>query len=72
MPVPPGITGMAKPSKSERDYRAEDDCHTLLRANEITSDPDRHTNAKKHAGKQLRTFRKIAGLPKFGSSRGRR
>src|SRR5262245_53742492 len=54
--------GAAVPSRDPDfdKYRAESDCRTLHDADEIRRDSSRHSAAKKHAGKQLRIFRRIA------------
>lgn len=47
--------------KSESYHSAEYDCDTLMRAEEIKRDPDRHSRAKEHARTKVKAIRKIAG-----------
>lgn len=56
-----------KPSKSEQDYRAEDDFRTLQRAEEVRMDKSRHGRALQHGAKQMTGMQRIMGrLPKAG------
>lgn len=49
----------SKPSKSEMDYRAEDDFRTMQRAEEIRSDNARHTRALAHGRKTISAMTKV-------------
>ncbi len=56
---------MAKPAPapytmSDSDYQAQDDCSTLMRADEITKNPARTKAARRHATKKLSQYRRIA------------
>lgn len=46
-------------SKSEQDWRGEDDHRTLTRAAEVTSDPDRMKGVKKHHRKQTKALASV-------------
>lgn len=62
----------SKPSKSEQDYRAQDDFGTLQRAEEVRGDPMRHTRAMAHGRKQILTMSKVmGGMRKVGPKTGR-
>lgn len=47
------------PSKSEDDYRAEDDHRTMMRAAEIKGDPQRVAGVKRHHAKQRAALSKV-------------
>lgn len=47
--------------KSNHDWQAEDDCRTLMRAEEIKMDKGRHNRAKRHAMKQAKASVRVAG-----------
>lgn len=49
-------------SKSEQDYRAEDDHRTLQRAAEITSDSSRMAGVKRHHAKVTRAARMMDNM----------
>jgi hypothetical protein len=51
----------SKTSKSEQDYRAEDDFRTMQRAAEVTTDKARHDRALAHGRKQVATMTKVMG-----------
>lgn len=65
-----GIAMSAKPSKSEQDYRAEEDFRTLQRAEEVRGDKDRHTRAQTHGRKQISAMSRVL-KPARGSIRGK-
>lgn len=48
---------------SERDFQAEDDVRTLMRAREIRQDPKRLKRAQEHAKEQLAALRDAALVP---------
>lgn len=66
-------TAVPKVTMSEQDdWRARDDMHTLARAEEVRSDPQRHAAAKKHAANEAQKFQKVASpAPKSTQKRGR-
>ena len=47
-------------SKSDADYQAEDDLRTMQRHHALTSDPARHSKAKKLAAKQMKMLKKLS------------
>lgn len=47
------------PSKSEMDYRAQDDHRTLMQAAEIKSDKQRMAGVKRHHAKQRASLSKV-------------
>lgn len=49
----------SKPSKSELEYRAEDDFRTLQRATEVQSDAGRNARAMAHGRKQVVAMAKV-------------
>lgn len=49
----------SKPSKTELDYRAEDDFRTLQRAEEVRGDGARHGRALGHGRKQLSAITQV-------------
>lgn len=51
----------AKASKTEQDYRAEDDFRTMQRAAEVQGDKSRHTRALEHGRKQVAAMSKVMG-----------
>lgn len=51
----------ASMSKDEQRWQTERDVSTLRDADEIHRDPTRHARAKKHATKQITSYRRIAG-----------
>lgn len=51
----------SKPSKSDLDYKAEDDFRTLQRAEEVRGDAARHTRALGHGRKQIATITRVVG-----------
>lgn len=51
------------PPATKDPWQAEDDVRTLLRAHDVKRDPARHTAAKRHAKKQLRGLKAVAGKP---------
>ena len=59
------MCGMAspstKPSKSEQDYRAEDDFRTMQRAEEVRGDAARHQRALAHGRKQVAAMTRVVG-----------
>ncbi len=50
-----------KTSKSEQDYRAEEDFRTLQRAAEVSLDGARHQRAIGHGRKQMSAMSKVVG-----------
>lgn len=66
-----GIATSSKPSKSEQDYRAEDDFRTLQRAEEVRGDKDRHTRAQSHGRKQISAMSRVLKPVSRGSLRGK-
>ena len=58
----------AKPSKSEMDYRAEDDFRTLQRAEEVRGDKARSERAMAHGRKQVQAMTRVVGRSKKGRS----
>jgi hypothetical protein len=57
-------TTASKPSKSEMDYRAEDDFRTLQRGEEVRMDTARHQRALGHGRKQMTAMAKVVGRSK--------
>ena len=53
---------LLSPSKSEDDYRAEDDHRTLVRGAEIKSDPDRMAGVKRHHAKTRASLSKVGRM----------
>ena len=51
----------SKPSKSELDYRAEDDFRTLERAEEVRGDSQRHGRALDHGRKKIAAVGRVLG-----------
>ena len=51
----------SKPSKSEQDYRAEEDFRTLERAEELRADKSRHERAVAHGRKRLSAMSRVVG-----------
>jgi hypothetical protein len=49
----------AKPSKSEKDYQAEEDHRTLTRAEEIRADKARMTRVAAHHAKTSRALKRM-------------
>lgn len=45
---------------SDKSYMAHDDMHTLKRAEQIKSDPSRHSAAVHHAKSELASLQKVA------------
>ena len=60
----------AAKSKSEQDYRAEDDHRTLERASEITADSTRMAGVKRHHMKKTVATERMNRL--LGGKRGKR
>lgn len=56
----PPMKASSSISADERRWRAESDCSTLQRAEEIRSDRGRHMAAKSHARSEVKRLRKIA------------
>ena len=56
------MCGGAVPSKSEIDYRAEDDHRTLERAAEITADAARMDGVKRHHAKKTAATKRMDQL----------
>lgn len=56
-----GGKSRSKMSKEEKEYQAEDDCRTLLRAEEIKADKERHKAALKHAKEKAKALDKVTG-----------
>lgn len=52
------------PSKTEDDWKTEEDGRTLLRAGEILSCPDRSKKAHGHVSKQKKAMRSVDDLIK--------
>lgn len=46
-------------SSKERDWQAEEDCHTLVRAAEIKRDPKRYARAKIEAKRRLQQLKDV-------------
>lgn len=61
----------SKPSKTEQDYRAQDDFGTLQRAEEVKGDPQRHQRAMAHGRKQVGAITRVLGRAKIGGKSGR-
>ena len=61
----------SKPSKSEQDYRAEEDFRTMQRAAEVSGDKERHMRALAHGRKQVVAISKVMGSAMRGKA-GRR
>lgn len=55
------LSPTATPSKSERDYQAEDDFRTLKRSDEVTSDRGRHKRALAHGKREVKTISRVIG-----------
>jgi len=51
----------SKPSKSEMDYRAEDDFRTLERSEEVRADKARHGRALAHGRKRVAAMARVMG-----------
>lgn len=58
------------PTKSENDYRAEEDHRTLERASEITADDTRMAGVKRHHAKKTAATERMNKL--LGGKRGKR
>ena len=56
-----GMVSPSKPSKSEQDYRAEDDFRTMERAEEVRSDKARHERALAHGRKRVVAMARVMG-----------
>lgn len=56
----------SKPSKSDQDYRAEDDFRTLQRAEEVRGDTARHGRALGHGRKQMAAIGRVMTRGKVG------
>lgn len=54
------------PSKSEKDYQAEDDHRTLSRAAEIQADTSRMARVKTHHRKETRRLSKVGRSLRMG------
>ena len=67
------MCGMAspstKPSKSEQDYRAEDDFRTMQRAEEVRIDKPRMERALAHGRKTVQAMTRVMGRSKPGRAR---
>lgn len=57
---------IGKASKSEDDYRAEDDHRTLMRAEEIRGDKGRMSRVLKHHGKKAREIATLGSKLRTG------
>lgn len=53
------INGGAMPSKTEDDYRAEDDHRTMMRASEIKRDPTRMKGVARHHSKMTKDLAEV-------------
>lgn len=56
-----GMASPSKPSKSEQEYRAEEDFRTLERAEEVRGDQARHTRAMSHGRKRVSAMARVMG-----------
>lgn len=56
-----GMAQPSKPSKSELDYRAEDDFRTLERAAEVRGDKAREARAMAHGRKRMTAMTRVMG-----------
>lgn len=54
-----GLAMSSKPSKTEADYRAEDDHRTLTRAEEIRADKTRMAAVERHHNKTMRAMARV-------------
>lgn len=51
--------GRALVSKREREYQADDDLRTLERAEEVRTDPTRHSRAQAHGRKKITAMQRV-------------
>jgi len=56
-----GMASPSKPSKSDLEYRAEEDFRTLERADEVRADKARSTRAMAHGRKRVLTMARVIG-----------
>lgn len=56
-----GSNPSPKPSKTEQDYRAEEDFRTLQRAEEVQGDTSRHIRAMTYGRKTITSMAKVMG-----------
>ena len=56
-----GMPAPSKPSKSEMDYRAEEDFRMMERAEEVRGDKARHERAMAHGRKKVRSMARVMG-----------
>lgn len=67
-----GMAIPSKPSKSEQDYRAEEDHRTLTRAEEVRTDKARMAGVERHHRKMSAALGRVGKVIGAGGRKGKR